>query len=309
MKGELPPWFMFRPAVVFSSPFFQAAVGDGDLARAFLQVMAWNWSKGAGEFDRDKFSLMLAGGDATMARLELYGVVRATADGRVVVSIDWMDEARSYALERQKEQSRAGTLSASARSRSRPGTQRNAGSTPAERPINARSTRVQPEEERREEKSSVPPPGAPGSWDESATGTGARAPGQRTRPQERQKRVAETWESVLARPEYERLRRHAEFMAAWSQWIDWCRTRGAKARLPVGVQAARMLNRAIQDPVRYARAIALSIERNYAAVDPAWLRPPPGDERVSFIPKAELAAARAIALSRAARTQNQKGTP
>jgi hypothetical protein len=270
--------------------------------------MAWNWSSVAQEFDRDKLAMMLAVGDATVARLELYGVVRANGDGRVAVSIDWMDEARADAFEKRQGQSRAGKASAERRYRARPDRPGGARSTSAERPFNAGSAPVQPEEEKRGDKTRCSPDCAPGSHESPTPAAGAGAPDQLVRTKTRPTRVAETWQKVLTRPEYEPLRRHAGFMAAWSQWIEWCGTRGAKARPPVGVQVVKMLNRALEDPGLYARAIALSIERNYAAVDPTWIRPPLADARLSFVPKSELAASRAIALSRAARAQSQGGT-
>ena len=92
-------------------------------------------------------------------------------------------------------------------------------------------------------------------------------------------------------------------MNAWSQWIDWCGTRGAKARPPVGVQAVKMLNRALDDPGEYAAAIGRSIERNYVGVFPE-----PADKARATMraaaPKVELATARAIAVARLAIQRN-----
>jgi hypothetical protein len=87
-------------------------------------------------------------------------------------------------------------------------------------------------------------------------------------------------------------------MSAWRDWIDWCGASEAEAELPVGTQATRMLNRALPDPDRYARALQLSIERNYKGVDPNWLQEPRAGHGPASVPKGEAAAVRAIAMGR-----------
>lgn len=298
MPAELPPWFKFRPARVFSSPLFQAAIGDGHLAQAFLQLMAWNWSYGVKDVDRDKLSVMLAGGDATVTRLEVYGVVRASTSGRVVVSIDWLQEARGEAIENSNGQSRRGKRSAKVRSQSNAAVHDSAGSTLDERRFNRGSTPVQPGEETRGDEIRNPPTSFErGRGNSTTLAAGAGAPDQVIRTTSRPKRAAGAGQVVLERPEYEPLRRNSEFMRAWAQWTEWCGTPGAKARLPVGMQAAKMLNRALEDPWLYARAIAFSIEHNYKGVNPNWLER--GGRRASDeqVPKGQRAAMRAIAFA------------
>src|SRR5690606_13514000 len=54
------------------------------------------------------------------------------------------------------------------------------------------------------------------------------------------------WPDVLARPQYERLRQHSGFMAAWDEWVAWTETAGSKATTPRDRQAAAMLNAALR---------------------------------------------------------------
>jgi len=307
MGAELPPWFKFRPTIVFSSPLFQAAMSDGALARAFLQVMSWSWARGREDHERDKLAILLAGGEATVACLEAHGVVHASTAGRVLVSLDWLDEARAEAFALRDDQRRAGKASAEARSRSRAGARGSVGSTPVERRLDAGSTAVQPGEEKRGDETRCPPSCQPTLREPSVPTAGEGAPDEGVRSKARHKRVAEVWQTVLARPEYDPLRRHAGFMAAWSQWIEWCGTRGAKARPPFGAQAAKMLNSALEDPEEYAAAIGRSIERNYVGVFTQTNARVRAGVRTDA-PKVELATARAIELARLAVQRTSRGT-
>jgi hypothetical protein len=296
MKPDPPRWFALHAAVVFTSSGFQAATRDGDLARAYLQLMSWNWSQGAFEVAREHLGRMLGVDDATISMLALHGIVRESGSDRVVASLDWLDDARSEAIKSWEKKKRAGNASAELRRRHRQDPTGSAVPTPIEQSVNSASTVLQQQEERTGDETS-PPSLVPVGAVSSPPTDDAHAPDQGGRSKARPKRVAETWQAVLERPEYEPLRRNSEFMGAWAQWTDWCATPGAKARLPVAMQAAKMLNRAFEDPGLYSRAIAFSIEHNYKGVNPDWLERDgrrASDERV---PKGQRAAMRAIAFA------------
>jgi hypothetical protein len=296
MKPDPPRWFALQAAVVFTSSGFQAATRDGDLARAYLQLMSWNWSQGPIEVARGHIGKLLGVDDATISMLALHGIVRASGSGRVVASLDWLDVARSEAIESWEKKKRAGNASADVRRRHRQNPTGSAVPAPIEQSVNSASTVLEQQEERTGDETnphSLVKKGAVGS----PPTADAHAPDRGGRSRTRPTRVAEAWQAVLQRPEYEPLRRNAEFMRAWAQWTDWCGTSGAKARLPVGMQAPKMFNRALEDPWLYARAIALSIEHNYKGVNPDWLDS--GGRRASDerVPKGQRAAMRAIAFA------------
>lgn len=297
MVGELPPWFKFRAASVFSSPSYQAALRDGDLARALLALMSWNWTQGCLKTERVKLGMMLGVGETVMAQLEVHGVVRAVGDGLVEASLDWLMDARDEAFAYRGEQSARGKASGKARAST--GDTAHVPERTAVLPrLNRGSTKR--EEESREEQRTSSTRGRVSSSvpaDSLFDGAGEQGTGPRRRSLKRRS-AAESWERVLGRPQYASLRNDALFICAWREWIDWCGASEAAAEPPIGAQATRMFNRAMSDPARYARAIQLSIERNYKGVDPDWLQEPRAPQGSTGVPKGEAAAVRAIAMGR-----------
>ena len=102
-------------------------------------------------------------------------------------------------------------------------------------------------------------------------GTAAPTRGSTDLPPARlpKRKPAETWTEVLSRLEYQHLRDSPAFMAAWSSWIDWTRTSGAKAREPVGKQAAAILNSALgqkHDLASWARDVEAAIAGNWQGI-------------------------------------------
>jgi hypothetical protein len=302
MSGELPPWFKFRPAVVFSSSVVQAATRDGELARALFQLMSWNWTSGPIEIERAQLGMRLGVGETALALLEVHGVVRAQGHGLVVASIDWLIEARNDALGYREEQSLRGKASAKARAEDSDKETR----TAAQPRFDAGSTNRE-KENREEENKTVPQQVTSMPATATTLFEDAAVPNRSTGRASRTKRAGETWQSVLQRPEYEPLRRNSRFMEAWQEWIEHCGTSGAEASVPFGRQAVRMLNRARHEPEKYVTAIGRSIEGNYRGVNPDWLDNSGRNTPRSSAPKVEHAVMRAIAASRQARQQQANG--
>jgi hypothetical protein len=92
----------------------------------------------------------------------------------------------------------------------------------------------------------------------------AKPPPKPRPPSTPKRRPADPWTVIAARPVYDRLWAHADFLAAWREWVDHCETQGTRARTPAGPRCAAMLNEALQvGPAKYAAALRAAITRNW----------------------------------------------
>lgn len=99
------------------------------------------------------------------------------------------------------------------------------------------------------------------------------------------RRPAASAEQVASRVEFAAFLQHSAAQAAWEAWLDWCGTAGARAKPPVGPQAARILNAGVAaGPARFAEAVDYAIAGNY--LQPTYRSiPSHGNERAPSRPR------------------------
>ena len=108
-------------------------------------------------------------------------------------------------------------------------------------------------------------------------------------------RIAETWEQVLERPAYSKLRESTAFTEDWARWISWCETKGSKAQVPRGEQAAALFDTALRVGIqRFLETLRAALMGNWATPVPEWLPDGEGAGKSSEAPTKEEPRGRAV---------------